>query len=287
MGILTGGKEMKKINVKKLQIFILYIALSIGAFLMIFPFLWGIFTSFKTMSEIMHTPPTFWPKNPTLKNYNEVLKTIPIVQYYLNSLLVTSITTLSVLFTGSLTGYIFAKFEFLGKKVLFTLILASMMIPFAVTMVPLYITLNFFGLIDSYGALIIPLLTTPFSIFLICQYIKGSITTEMLEASRIDGCSEFGIYLRIIIPQIKPALAALAIFNFMSVWNLYIWPLVAVNSTELRTLPVGIAMLRGQYQTRWDLISAATVLAVVPALIMFFILQKQFVEGITLTGIKG
>ncbi len=279
---------MKKINSRALPMrALLYIVLSIGAFLMISPFLWGIFTSFKTMSEILHTPPTFWPQHPTLKNYSEVLKAIPIARYYINSLIVTSIATLSILFTGSLTGYIFAKFEFPGKRILFFLILGSMMIPFAVTMVPLFITLNFFGLIDSYGALTVPLLATPFSIFLISQYIKGSIPTEMLEAPRIDGCSEFGIYVKIILPQIKPALAALAIFNFMSVWNLYIWPLVAINSAELRTLPVGIAMLRGQYQTRWDLISAATVLAVAPALAMFFILQKQFVEGITLTGIKG
>lgn len=279
---------MEKINSRALLgRVLLYIILSIGALVMIFPFLWGVLTSFKPLSEIMHSPPTFWPQHPTLRNYSEVYKTIPIVRYFANSLLVVSIVSPTVLFTSSLGGYIFAKFVFPGKKILFSLILGSMMIPFAVTMVPLYITLNFFGLIDSYGALTIPLMTTPFGIFLISQYIKGSIPTEMLAAARIDGCSEFGIYFRIIIPQIKPALAALAIFNFMGVWNSYIWPLVAINSVELRTLPVGVAAMRELYASRWDLIAATTTFAMVPGLIVFLVLQKYFVKGITLTGIKG
>ena len=263
-----------------------YAALIVGAVLFLAPFLWMILASFKTAQEIVQVPPMLWPVHPTLANYGTVLSMMPLGTFYRNSLTVTTTVTLSVLFTSSLAGYIFAKFQFFGRNVLFVLILSTLMIPFQVVLIPTYIIINTLGLLNTLGALILPSMVNAFGIFLMRQYIEN-LPSEYIDAARIDGASEWGIYSRVILPQIRPALAALAIFTFMASWNDYLWPLIVINDQDKMTLPLALAFFNSAHGIRYDLTLTAATLVVIPVVIVFLILQRQFIQGIALTGLKA
>jgi len=195
--------------------------------------------------------------------------------------------TISVLFTSTLAGYVFAKFRFFGKGFWFVLILASLMVPFQVVVIPLYLIIRDLNMFNTLYALIIPNLISPFGIYLMRQFIEG-LPTALIEAGRIDGASEFTIYARIIVPQVLPALTALGIFTFKWMWNDYLWPLVAINDLAHETLALGMAQFAvGQHGTRFDLTLAVATLSALPIVLLFVVFQRQFVQGIALSGLKG
>ncbi|MDN5342492.1 carbohydrate ABC transporter permease [Oceanotoga sp. DSM 15011] len=271
---------------ERLFYIICYVVLSLFAVVMIMPFIWMILSTFKPQNELMTFPPKFFPKHFTLDNYKEVLTTVPFFKYYLNSLLVTTVSVILVLFTSSTAGFAFAKYQFKGKNQIFKLLVSAMMIPFPVTIIPLYIMIYTLGLVDSYIALIITGIVSIFGTFLMRQFILG-IPNDLLDAARIDGCNEWMVYRKIILPNIKPVLSALAIFSFMGVWNAFLWPLLVVNGDKHRTVQLGVQYFTQQYGDLVHLQITAAAMAVLPIIILYLFLQKQFIKGITMTGLKG
>lgn len=266
---------------------VLYSILLFGCLFTLVPFVWMLSTSFKSSTEIVKLPPTFLPEKATLQSYQTIFNDphVPLARFYLNSIIVSVSVVSLVLFTSSLAGYVFAKYQFYGKNVLFTMLLASMMIPFQVMMIPLYLILVRMGITDSLMGLIVPGATSAFGIFLMRQFIE-SIPSELIDAARIDGAGEFGIYSRIILPQMGPALATLGIFTFMGTWNDYLWPLIVITTNEKRTLPVMLTWYNSQHGSRFDLTMAASVMVILPILLVYFIFQRWVVRGIALTGFK-
>jgi multiple sugar transport system permease protein len=266
---------------------VIYSILLLGCLFTLLPFLWMVSTSFKSSTEIVKLPPTLIPDKITLQSYQTIFNDprVPLARFYLNSIIVTASVVLMVLFTSSLAGYVFAKYQFFGKNAVFTLLLASMMIPFQVMMIPLYLILVRLGITDSLLGLIVPGATSAFGIFLMRQFIE-SIPSELIDAARIDGASEFGIYSRIILPQMSAALATLGIFQFMGTWNDYLWPLIVITTTEKRTLPIMLTWYNSQHGARFDLTMAASVLVILPVLVVYFLFQRWVVRGIALTGFK-
>lgn len=265
-----------------------YAALAFGAALMLLPFIWMIIASLMTSREIQARPLVWLPASPQLGNYARLGTAIPLGRMYLNSLLVTIVTTLGILFTSSLTGYGFAKFRFPGRDLLFLLVLATMMIPFFVVLIPVFYIVKQLGWVDSYLGLIMPNIVTAFGIFLMRQFMLG-LPDELLDAARIDGASELRIYWRIVLPLAGPALGALAILAFVYQWNSFLWPLVIIRSPRLATIPIGLNSLR-VYASNADVINlqmAGATLGIVPVILVFALLQRYFVQGIALTGIKG
>lgn len=263
--------------------------IGLTAVVLLFPLYWGFMGSFKPQKEAIAKPPIFFPHNPVgLENYREVLGRVPMLLYYRNSLVVAGAVTLSCLFTCSLVGYIFAKFDFFAKRLLFIIILATMMIPFEVLLIPIYIIFRDLKLLDTLWALMIPGLVSAFGIFLMRQFMK-TIPTDLIEAARIDGCSEFGIFWRVVMPLCKPALSALAIFTFLASWDNFLWPLIVLQGAKKLTVPIGVMMF-----SEWmiwnnypHLVMACAVMAMLPMLIVFVLAQRQFIEGIAMTGLKG
>jgi multiple sugar transport system permease protein len=258
------------------------------AAVMLFPFYWGLVTSFKPPTELTAYPPIFWPREfSALANYRKVLDDIPMGRFFLNSLYVAAVSTAAVLFTSSLGGYIFEKFDFRAKEFLFMGIVATMMVPFPVRVIPVYLVFRELHLLDTLPGLYVGALMSAYGIFLMRQFMKG-IPTELLQAARIDGSSEFAIYARIVLPLCKPALSALGIFHFMSEWNSFLWPLLVIDNVNRRTIPLGVASYRhGFGQLEWNKIMASAMMAMIPVVVVFLLGQKQFIEGITLTGLKG
>jgi len=264
-----------------------YGLLILGCFFTLVPFLWMILTSFKSSTEIVRLPPTLIPEHFTLQSYQTIFNdpNVPVARFYLNSIIVTVSIVLMVLFTSSLAGFVFAKYQFFGKNFVFTLILATMMIPFQVIMIPLYLILVRLHITDSLWGLIVPGATSAFGIFLMRQFIE-SIPGELIDAARMDGASEFGIYSRVILPQMGAALATLGIFQFMGTWNDYLWPLIVITTTERRTLPIMLTWYNSQHGARFDLTMAASILVILPILVIYFLFQRWIVQGIALTGFK-
>ena len=264
-----------------------YTILILGTLVTLVPFVWAILTSFKTSSEIIQIPPTFFPKNWSFESYRTIFTDprVPLGRFYLNSLFVSVARVLTTLFTSSLAGYVFAKYKFGGKNLTFGLILAQLMIPFQILMIPSYLILARLHLVDSLWGLIIPSMVDAFGIFLMRQFIEG-IPSELIDAARIDGATEFGIFWRVILPQLGAPLAALGIFNFMGSWNDYLWPLIVITTHEKRTLPLLLTWYSSQHATRYDLTMAASVLVLVPILVVYIILQRRIVNGIAMTGFK-
>lgn len=255
------------------------------AFLTIAPFLWMVLTSVKDMSEIFTYPPKWWPEVFRFENYVNAFQAAPFGRFYLNSMLVATLVTIGQLITCSMAAFAFARLRFKGRDLLFYIFLGTMMIPYNVTMIPSFMILYWLGWIDTYYALIVPGLASAFGTFLLRQFFL-TIPRELEEAAYIDGASKFSVLWRIIMPLAKPALATLAIFTFMGVFNDFIWALIVINSEELHTVQLGLAIFRDRYTTQWDLLMAGSVTAVMPILIVFFFAQKYFIKGITLSGLK-
>ncbi len=266
---------------------LLYTLLLLGCLLTLLPFVWMLFGSFKSSGEIIQVPPTFWPENPTLNNYRDIFNDphVPLARFYLNSLIVTVSVVALTLFSSSMAGYIFAKYQIFAKTVFFVLVLSTIMIPFPVLMIPTYLILVKLGLIDSLWGLIVPAGVNAFGIFLMKQFIE-SLPNELIDAARIDGSSEWGIYWRIILPQVGPALATLGILTFMFNWNNYLWPLIVITTPEQRTLPIMLSWYNGLNYQRYDMVMTASVLVVVPVLIVYAAFQRWIVEGFALSGMK-
>lgn len=272
---------------RRLGRILLYAFLVSGCVATLVPFVWMILTSFKSSTEIIRMPPTLWPDNPTLDSYRTILNDpkLPLGRFYLNSLVVAGSQVIMVLFTSSLAGFVFAKYQFFGKSMLFGFILATMMIPSQVTMIPGYLMLAKLGLIDSLWGLIVPSAVSAFGIFLMKQFVEG-LPSELMDAARIDGASEWGIYWRIVLAQVGPALATLGILTFMGSWNSYLWPLIVITTHERRTLPIVLTWYDSVHGGRTDLTMAAGVLVVLPILFVYTFLQRWIVQGIALTGFK-
>ena len=252
---------------------------------MIFPFLWGISTSLKDMREVLSNPFRLIPKQITVINYKNVARSIPIVRFFINSLIVSLTITISQLITCSLSAYAFARLKFPLRELLFYILLGTMMIPQHVIMIPVYIILNFFRLIDTYAAMIVPFLSSAFGTFLLRQYFM-TIPKELEEAATLDGCSHICFLIKIMLPVAKPILATLAIFSFMWSWNNYMWPLIVTNRIEIRTLQYGLAMFKEEGGINWGQLMAGTTVSTIPLLVIFLLAQKQFIKGITLTGLR-
>lgn len=266
---------------------LVYLILIAGAAFTILPFLMAILTSFKSLSEILKTPPTFFPEQWTFKSYLTIFNDpkVPLERFYLNSIFVTVSRVIITLFTSSFAGYIFAKYRFWGRNLAFSLVMVTLMIPFQVILIPSYLILVKLRLIDSLWGLIIPSMIDAFGIFLMRQFID-TIPNELIDAARIDGASEFDIYSRIILPQMGAALATLGIFTFMYVWNDYLWPLIVITTGERRTLPLLLTWYNSQHASRTDLVMAASVLVLLPVLLVYLLFQRSIVKGVALTGFK-
>ena len=264
---------------------LLNILLMFGAIITLFPLVWMFISSIKPMSEIIQMPPLFFPQHPTLNNFYELFNTLPFMRFLFNSLLVTLIGTVILVFTSALTGFVFAKFEFFGKKAMYSAILMTMMIVDEVLVLPLFLMISKVKLNNTYIALIIPFLVTGFGVFLMRQFI-ASLPNELIEAAVIDGADYFTIFRKIIIPLITPAIGSLTIFNFIWMWNMLMWPVVVVDSENMMTLQIAMSRFTSMYLTRYDLSMAAATIATVPVLVVYILFQKAFVKGIALTGLK-
>jgi len=265
---------------------LLYLALSLGAVLMMAPLLQMILTSIKPASEALRIPPTILPDRPTLNAYSTVLTGAPFMTWFRNSMIVTLSVTALTLFTSSLGGYIFAKFEFPGRGLLFTLLLATLMVPFPVILVPVYLIANQLHLLNTLFALIVPSMVSAFGIFLVRQFV-AAIPNDLIEAARLDGAAEFRIYWWLILPQLGPALATLGTFTFMASWNDYLWPLVAINDQDRMTLPLALTFFNSAHHTRYDLVLAAATMIILPIIIVFLFFQRYFINAFTMSGLKG
>ncbi len=264
-----------------------YLVLIPGSIIAALPFIWMIFGSFKTGAELRQVPPTFFPQDFTWENYRTILEDphLPLAIFYRNSLFIALMNVCTVLFTSSLFGYIFAKFEFRGKQVLFWFIMATMMIPGQVTMIPGYLILARLGLLNRLWGLIIPAFIDVFGFFLFRQFAL-SIPGELLDAARVDGANEFRIYRTIVLPELGPALATFGMLTFMFNWNAYLWPLIVLTEERVRTLPIILTWYTNQHAAQIHLQMAASVMVIVPVLIVFLFTQRWIVRGITLTGLK-
>ena len=283
--IVTGPSRSRRAFSWSLAL--VYLLLSLGAVVMVVPFIWMLLTSLKPASELVQF--SFLPKNPTLDNYTTVLTTSDFPRWYLNSLIIATISTASVAFFDSLVGYTLNKFDFPGKNIIFIGILATLMVPTEMLIIPWYTMSVRWGWTEGaaqYWGIVFPGVITAVGIFLMRQFFDG-VPNELLDAARIDGVNEFGIFWRVALPLVKPAVAALMIFNFIGNWNAYLWPLIVASGRKYYTLPVGLSFFRGESLTEWEKIMTGASLATVPLLLVFIIFQRQIIKGIALTGIKG
>ena len=267
--------------------FLAYFLLTLGLSFTLIPFAMMIISSFKTNSELLRIPPTFLPETPTLENYRTLLNDpkLPLLRFYGNSAFVAFFNVISTLFTSSLVGYMFGKYEFRGKRLLFGWFLTMMMIPGQITMIPSYLILAKLKLLNSLWALVIFSAVDAFGIFMLRQFCQ-TLPNELLDAARIDGASEWQIYWRIVLPQLGPPLATLGILNFMHNWNAYLWPMIVLTKIENRTLPIILTWYNSTHTGEGGLVMAATVLIIVPILLVFVYFQRWIVQGFTMTGLK-
>lgn len=263
-----------------------YLILGLGLVAVMSPFIWMALSSVKGEAEIRRVPTTWWPEAPTLDNFRELFARLDFPQFFTNSAVVAIAVTLGNLVFCSMLGYALAKFEFAGKKMLFRIVLGTLMIPGMVTLVPLFVLVANMGLVNTYWGLILPFLAAPFGVFLMRQFFFA-IPDELIDAARIDGASETRIFLQVVLPLSKPALATLGIITFLGSWNNFLWPLVVATTEDKYTLPVALALYStGQNQTDYGLLLAGAVVVVVPVLVVFLILQRHIVQGVAMTGIK-
>lgn len=280
-GALKIAIPRRRIRVSQVIWLLVMVGVSIVTVL---PFLFMASTSLTESYVMMSYPPRLLPPNPTLDNYYNIIFQFQgglFGRWFFNSAFTTAAITIGCVFLSTLAGYLFAKKEFIGRDVVFTLILATLMVPGAVTLIPAFQVTRALNLYDTYGALIVPGLASPIGIFMMRQFIS-SLPTELIEAAKIDGASEIGIFWRIIMPLSKPGMAALGIFTALGAWNALLWPLVVLRSTEMHTLVVGLATIQGQFVVNYGLVMAGSVLTVLPMLVLYMLFQPYFIEGLRL-----
>lgn len=265
----------------------MYVLLGGVAIVMLFPLLWLLSTAFKSPTEdIFQFPPQLLPSQPTFNNFVRVWQTNPFGRYLFNSTLIAVITVVLNLLFCALAAYPLARLEFRGREIIFTAIVTTIMIPFQIVMIPLYILTVQLGMRNSYLGIIFPAIASAFGIFLLRQAFQG-VPKELEEAARMDGCSELGIWWHIMLPAIRPALVTLAIFVFIGSWSDFLWPLIVIDRPEFYTLPLGVAMLAGTFSLDWRLIAAGSVISIAPILVLFLFLQRYIVPTDAGSGVKG
>lgn len=284
---------------KRLKSFCWYIIAILIALTTVYPFLWMIATSFKTEKEIYANSLSLLVENISFASYEKVFARIPFLRYFTNSLILAVGGVVSNLFFGSLAGYTFAKLRFRGRKTMFAIFLASMMVPATCTMIPSFLVLKHFplvggndiwgnggvGLINTYWAILLPGAAGAYAIFFMKQFFE-TLPTELADAAKIDGCSEFGIFSKVYLPLIKPAALTLGIMTFQAGWNSFMWPMIVLNSQEMMTIQVGLSAFQYNYSTDYGPLMAGTVIATLPTLLLFISVQKYYVDGIAFSGGK-
>ena len=265
---------------------LVYILLVVGSVLMFTPVLWIILSSFKGLSEIYRSPPTFLPEVWVFSNYGEAIVEFPFLRYLWNSVMVTASATLLTLFINSMAAFALSKYQFPGRNVIFLLMLATLMVPIRVIMLPVYLMIARLGMANTLWGIIIPPSATPTGVFILRQYML-TISDELLDAAKIDGAGHFHIYARIMLPLSAPALAVLTVFSVMWRWNDFLWPLIVISRERLFTLQLALARFRGELVTDWNYVLSMTVLSIVPIVLVFVFMQRYLVRGIASTGLKG
>lgn len=280
MAATFGGVQSRRSTIAwQAFCYLLMILISVAT---VVPFLFMASTSFTKSFTMMSYPPTLIPENPSFDNYYEIIFVFQeglFPRWFFNTLFTTLCITAGSLFLNTLSGYIFAKKEFYGKNVVFSLLLATLMVPGAVTLIPAFLMVNRLGLFNTYWALIIPGLASPFGIFMMRQFIS-SLPTELIESAKMDGASELRTFWSIIIPLSTPAMAALGIFTVINAWNAFLWPLVVLRANTMRTLVVGLATVQSEFNINYGLVMAGSVLTVLPMLVLYILFQPYFVEGL-------
>ncbi len=270
---------------RRRQAFVTYPLLILIGLIGLLPYYWMVSCSVKTTASMFVVPPQWIPNPINWRAYGEAWRAQDFTRYILNSTVVSVAITAGNLLLASLAGYSLCKFRYLGRGALFLLILSTMMLPLEVTMVPLFLIVKTLDWPNTYAGLIVPFLVEGFGVFLMRQYLQ-SIPNELIEAARIDGASELRIYAQIVMPLCKPALAALGVFTFREAWDMYIWPLIIVTKDSLRTLPLGISLFMSSFGTAWDQLMAVAAIGTLPMILLFFFLQRSFIQGIAISGLK-
>jgi multiple sugar transport system permease protein len=265
----------------------IYVALGVGLVLTMVPFLWMFLGSLKTQRELLQIPPTWLPENPTVDNYTRLFDRLDFPRFFWNSTFIAVMITLSNLLFCSMVGYALAKLRFAGRNVVFALVIATLLVPTTVLMVPQFVLISRMNLVDTPWAVILPTAAAPIGVFLMRQFILP-IPDELLEAARVDGASEWRIFFQIVLPLVGPGLATLAIITFLPAWNALMWPLIVLTSEENYTLPVALAIIsRGEFQADYGLLMAGAVVFVLPVILLFLFMQRYFTESVAATGLKG
>lgn len=270
----------------KLTVGLLHIFLIILAIITLIPFIWMVSSSFKTNAEINALHQTILPKVVTFENYLKVNQNFNFMRFFINSLFLAIVITILVSVTSTVVGFVLSKYEFRGKKIIFGFIMATMMIPWAVTIIPKYSIISAIGWMDSYLAIIVPAMFSGFGIFMLRQYCIG-IPDELLEAARIDGANEFYILFKIVFPLCRNAISSIAIFQFLWIWEDYLWPFIVLNDESKQVLAVGLKMFNGRYSVDYGGLFAATTVSIIPVIIVYIIFQSRFIDGISSSAVKG
>jgi multiple sugar transport system permease protein/raffinose/stachyose/melibiose transport system permease protein len=265
---------------------VLHVGLLGAALVTVFPFVWMLLSAFKSNSEINSLDQTLFPRRWTLDNFVNMQENFDFVRLFFNSVLLSTVITLIVVYTSCLSGFVLAKYRFRGRNLLFGFVLSTMMVPWAVTVIPRYTMFADAGLRDTWASVIIPVALSGFGIFMMRQNMDA-VPDEVLEAARIDGASEIRIFHRIVLPMSVNAISALAIFQFLWVWEDYLWPYLMLDSEELQVLAVGLRMFTGRYSTDFGGLFAATTISILPVLVVYIVFQKRFVAGAASAAIKG
>lgn len=273
-------------NKKKSLDTIVYIILIIGALTMLLPFFWMISTSVKTPGEALAMPPVWIPDVLQVENYTRALAAAPFGRYFLNSVIVTAVSTLGELFTTILAAYAFARFKFYGKNVLFVLLISTMMVPGELLIIPNFVTLSNWGLINTYSSLFLPYLASIFSIYILKEAFEA-VPDEIYFAAKVDGCSDWRYLWTVMVPLAKSSIVSIAILAIIGSWNSFIWPLIVTTEQSMRVLPVGLQAFTTEAGTQYELLMAASTIVVVPMIIIYIFLQKYIIEGLATGGSKG
>lgn len=265
---------------------LIHLILLLGVGITIFPFAWMILTSFKEIGEALQVPPTILPKSLNWRAYTSTFQSLPFAKIYFNTITVTLATILGQMVFCSMAAYGFGRMDFPGKRFLFIMVLSVLMVPGQIFLIPQYLIVQKMGLLDSMPALVLPHLFSAFSTFMLRQFFMA-LPKELEEAAILDGCNHFQVYRRIMLPLVKPGLVALVIFTGKSAWNNFMWPLIVNTSPKKMILAPALSTLQGEYLTDYPAQMAGSVMAVIPVIVLFFIFQKQFIEGVAHTGVKG
>ncbi len=265
---------------------LLAVLLCAGSLVMAFPFVWMLLSAFKTQADVYQYPPSWIPSEFRWKNFSDVFAKIPFLRFYANSVVVALVQTFLQIAISSMGAFALTKLRFPGRDRIITFMQSSMFVPEVVTLIPLFLLVSSVGLIDTYPGLIFPQLASAFTTLLMMSFF-ASIPDDLVDAAKIDGCGYYGVFFRVMLPNARTALGTASLFAFLAHWRSYMWPLIATNNVKLRTLPIGLKYLVQETGTDYQVMMAASLMAIVPVLIVYMLAEKQFVQSITLTGLKA